>query len=259
MPFPFAEKIRNIFKSQKRVKNLRSSESIKKFVTKRPAWVQGAITTSEMEFLYHSILDAKPESIVEVGVASGNSTATILKAIADLKLAHPKHIAHLHAFDISPYCYFDHDIPVGTAVDEMIPAEKDHLSLHAPHTVLDFDKFIEKESIHFLFIDANHDHPWPSIDLYHALPYLSKDAVVCFHDINLPNVFPAFPCWGVKYLFDKIEANKSIIEEDKPNIGLFSLDSTSKKALRETIHHVLENYDWQTEIPENFLKDLHNK
>ncbi len=259
MPLSFTEKILPLFNSQKRTKKFIPGSSIQNFVKKRPVWVQGAITVSEMEFLYNSILHAKPKNIVEVGVASGNSTATILKAMADLRSVYPKYTPHLHAFDIVSYCYFDKNIAVGQAVDEMIPEEKDHLSLHNHHSVLDFYRIIEKGSIDFLFIDANHNHPWPCIDLFYALPYLSRQAVVCFHDINLPYCFPEFPCWGVKYLFDHIKAKKTIIEAEKPNIGLFTMGSTSSKAIAKTIDHVLNTYEWQTEIPQAFLSGIKNK
>lgn len=74
-----------------------------------------------------------------------------------------------------------------------------------------------------LFIDGNHSHPWATMDTILALPFISEETTIVYHDINLHNL--ASPQLGPHYLFYALPARDKIVVGDWPwpNIGALRL------------------------------------
>lgn len=155
-----------------------------------PAWTQGKIGLGDALFLYDLVRCIEPARIIELGTASGASSALLLLALHDLgrPLRDECNEARLHSFDISPWCYFDKDRPVGSAVMEMTPELRHGLKLHPFERAPDAARLFAPNPVPFAFLDANHCHPWPIADVLALQPALAPGAWVAVHDIELPRM-----------------------------------------------------------------------
>jgi hypothetical protein len=76
------------------------------------------------------------------------------------------------------------------------------------------------------------------------------------HDINLPLVNPSWQTWGVKHLFDELDAEKRFdTDSDPPNIGSVTIPAR-KDALRQQVLDVIEKHEAEVEVSEETLKTL---
>lgn len=155
------------------------------FVYRRPRWGRGMITEEDARFLHDLVLAVGPAVAIELGVASGCSSVTILEAMRATGLVNPG--VWLHAFDISSRCYFDASRPTGDAVRELTPLNLSRYRFTVGD-VLEARRCLAGIGADFAFIDANHLHPWPTADLIGLLPALAPGAWVALHDVRLPFV-----------------------------------------------------------------------
>ena len=126
---------------------------------------------------------------------------------------------------------------------------------------LSLKKYVEKESVDFLFIDANHRHPWPCVDILFAIEYLSNDSVICLHDINLPSVNKNFQSFGVKYIFDELMEifHYTVSTDDIPNIGAINISGKhQKQELKQIVKNCISLYKWETDIVNDEVKNALN-
>ena len=156
-----------------------------RFVYRRPKWGRGMITEDDARFLHDLILEVRPSVAIELGVASGCSSAVILEAMR--QGAAPARGTWLHAFDISERCYFDPSHATGDAVAELTPWNAPHYVFTAGDVLLARERLAGLNAP-FAFIDANHLHPWATADLLGLLPALAPGSWVALHDIRLPFV-----------------------------------------------------------------------
>lgn len=170
----------------------------------RPSSVVGGITNEESYFLYNIIKTFNPKTVCELGVASGWSTSVILWAINELITENPESDYQYSGIDIDTHCYFDRSLEVGFLVPELIEDSSYVGTINRGKDLTHFgDEFNEGE-IDLIFIDANHKHPYPAVDLLAAIPFIKDNSVVVLHDTNLPLVNADFPSHGAKYLYDGI-------------------------------------------------------
>jgi methyltransferase family protein len=164
-----------------------------------PAWAAGALPRHDAAFLVDVIHANQPTTIVEIGVASGVSSAVILSALDALPNPESR---TLRSCDIAPRCYFDSQYATGEAVQSMYPSPQARWVLNTDLDPRRLSQTTAPGSIDLLFIDANHYHPWPLLDLLHMSVAAKPWSWVVLHDINLPEVSPAFHAWGAKWLFE---------------------------------------------------------
>lgn len=182
-----------------------------------PAWATGVISYEDAGFLDGLIRDQRPDQVYEVGVASGASSSLILSSMA--AYADPSRI-WLHSYDIATACYFDPSHAVGDATRSMVPALLKHWKLNVRSTALDVPREKPAGTKSLYFIDANHSHPWPTLDLIAILPGLQAGDVVVLHDVNLPAISGGkFLDDGAQSLFDDWLGERSRPEVALPNIG----------------------------------------
>ncbi len=228
------------------------NREFKEFSKKRPGGARGAISYADSIFLHSKIQNVEPKILVEIGIAAGISSATLLYSMQKLN-----NNSQLYAFDLMENCFFDLTKEVGFAVEHMINkdfAEKSYFK-KVPSSVFDFHNYFDLNSIDFMFIDANHRHPWPCIDLFASLPYLKEGSTVCLHDINLPQRNQKFPNYGVKNLFDKLDGVvKDVSEEEIPNCG--SIIIKDKENIREQIKSIYKYCNWEEKLQPEVLSKL---
>lgn len=231
--------------------------SVEKIYAQKPNDIEGTISYNEAHFLHESIMERRPGTLIEVGMASGLSTAIIANAVAVLK-AEDQIDARFDSVDFMARCYFDTTRPTGFFVEEYTPHLLRHVNFRRNATVANFGEYVQLGTLEWLFIDANHKHPWPALDFLVSLPSLKDDAVICFHDTNLPIVNPNFPDHGVKYVFDAVDLKKkSGVPNfgDTPNIGSVELNGQHFK-IRSTLMELIQEYAWEIKIDPSWLKTV---
>ena len=223
---------------------MRPKEGAEAVYSKRPSWVKGSISLSDAAFLHDRALRSGVDTVVEIGTASGVSTAVLCDAVARNAGEYT-----VVTYDISPTFYGDRRRRTGSAAMEMLPADQmAHVKLRNPATALDVRDDYPEDSLGFVFIDAAHKHPWPCLDLLAVLPSLQPGAEVVLHDINLPLINPEWQVWGVKYLFDELDLEKHADPaSDTPNIGSIVVPD-DKELLRRQVVATMEAHDHEVEV-----------
>lgn len=225
---------------------------------RRPDWVTGSLSYEGAKFLFRSVLQARASTVVEIGTASGLSAAMACHA---LDVASRAGIIDsdfsVVSYDVSQFFYADPSKRVGDAAREFVPPPLlGHIDFRNPATAADVRDHLGPDRLGFLFIDGNHEHPWPTLDLLATLDCLREGAVVVFDDINLPLLQPEHQGWGAKYLFDSLNLEKDLAKGGKiPCMGSIIVPS-DKVSLRATLHEVLYMHGWQTSIDEGYLARL---
>lgn len=214
-----------------------------------PSWCHGFVRIHEAAFLWDLIEFARPQTLVEVGAASGVSSAMLLHALEHFRLD----TSRLHSFDIASECYFDHSRSVGSAVSQMTPHlhDKYHLYTHM-NAQLAAHQF-ESESIDLLFIDADHGHPAPSLDVLALLYACKPRSWIILHDIELHRLTSSEP--GIDYantsgagrLFEAWPFEKTqptALDPVNRNIGAIRLPENHKDAIEPLLS--LLNAPWES-------------
>lgn len=214
---------------------------------KRPEWVQGTISLPDARYLFKRTLAAAPQSVVELGTASGLSTVFLCHALQTLADAGRITTDYrVSTYDVSTAFYADPSLPVGQAAREMLPEGLlEQVEFRNPATSVDIRDEQSPDGISFLFIDANHQHPWPTLDLLAVLDVAAPGTEIVLHDVNLPFVHPAFQAWGVNHLFEGVQVEKLLNpEEGMPNIGSIWIPD-QKAELRGQLLALLHGHDWE--------------
>lgn len=219
---------------------------------RKPAGIKGSISAWEAQFLHAAILDKKPSVCLEIGTGAGLSTAIMANALSILSAAYGgEH--RLHSVDSMAFCWFDKTKPVGFFLPEYASELNDYVKFWTKKSAFELQDVVQPQSVSLIFIDANHKHPWPCLDLLAALPYLTEDAVVVLHDINLPANMPEFPeSNGAKYLFDDLALDKTTCtgqaKDRLPNMGALRLPSMSKEDVAQQIRQIVAAHKWEIQV-----------
>lgn len=212
---------------------------------KRPEWASGSISWHDARYLYGRVLDRAPQLVVEIGTASGVSTAVITRALMD---ARPAGDFQVLSYDISERFYADRSKPVGAATREMLePGALENIEFRKG-TTRDLGTFHSPDALEMVFIDADHRHPWPVLDLLAVLDFVRPGAEVLMHDINLPHTTSASTDAGAKIAFDGLELEKMRDEDgDPPNIGSIVIPD-DKPQLRDQLLRLIDEHSWETDV-----------
>ena len=163
---------------------------------------------------------------------------------------------YVASYDVQERLYYDHSRRVGDAAREMLPKDLvAHVSFRAPGTAMTVREDYGDDAIELLFIDANHSHPWPTLDLLATLDSLRPGALVVLHDINLPLISQEFPSWGVKWVFDGLDVEKEIPAEALPNIGLLVIPE-DKGRVRTELQAIASDRPWEVAVTDDLTATL---
>jgi predicted O-methyltransferase YrrM len=195
---------------------------------------------ADARFLHSRVLAASTTTVVEIGTAVGVSAAVICGALRERA---PNY--SVVTYDNSTI-YAPDGRRIGEAAEEMLPPDDfARIRFRNPTTSLDVRTDFAPDSIEFAFVDANHMHPWPALDLLALLPCLRPGAEVAFHDINLPLHHPEYDHWGAKHLFDGLETIKHVDPEtNPPNIGSIIVPS-DRDSFAGQIRVIVHAHRWE--------------
>lgn len=167
-----------------------------------PRWKQDWFPRLDAAAAYAMVREAKPRRIVEVG--SGHSTRFLARAAADGGLD-----TRITAIDPKPRASIS-----GLKVDWLRSQVQD----------LETFPLLEKDDI--LFIDSSHQvKPGNDVDflLHEVIPRLPAGVRVHFHDIFLPDDYPADWAWR---RYDEQSEVRKLIEADVLRIDFSSHQNT---------------------------------
>lgn len=115
---------------------------------------------------------------VEVGVCDGRYSEILMKTIPDLEL-----------FGIDPYVPYNRysDFRKATTLDEKLVKARERLDKYKNYTLVigwsvEASKWIQDESLDFVFIDGNHKYEFVKEDIETWYPKVRKGGIVSGHD-----------------------------------------------------------------------------
>lgn len=201
------------------------------FKAARPTWIGGNISDYDVSFLSGLVSFARPRQSVEIGVASGWSSAVLLHTLAQ---THGTDSHRLHAIDLFPDFYLKPEYKTGQAVSEAVPQYLPNYSLHTGRIAL--DAMADVGRVEFAFIDAHHYHPWAALDFLAVLPFMEKGRWVAFHDINLCTFERhKHTNRGPFYMFHLWQDTKLQSTQNPSMIGAVMLDRQPEQYLRDLL------------------------
>ena len=213
-----------------------------------------------MRFINGMIRKYKPKKILEVGVASGDSTAIILNAIQNIENS------HLYSIDKLPYVYNIKEKETGWIVKEKFSNLMNKWTLYTGGITSNFIEEIGGD-IDLTFIDTVHYAPDEWLDILQILPFLKKkNAIVMLHDIRYQFEVKKFFYSSNDHLFTYLKGEKIIpkVPEVIPNIGAVFLDNNQEKnyfdyffALTSTWYAIPDIEEWN--FIRNFLSKYYSK
>lgn len=191
-----------------------------------------------------SLIEAtKPVNLVEIGVASGASTCLILRLLEKMNST-----AVLSSFDIGRTVFQAPDMAIGHLVRETFPEGTPAWRLNTGMMSSDVARTIEGKA-DFVFIDANHEHPWPAIDTLMAISFTKPGCLILHHDINLPRIRPEFDSWGAAHLYDEWPGHKQSYPTDSlATSGAIVLNKSASKNA-EILMDIIEGHPSEGKIP----------
>jgi cephalosporin hydroxylase len=143
----------------------------------------GGIGGRDCFFLTALVSILAPRRVIEIGTLTGFSAAVIAAAI------HRQHgnrgEISVETIDALTHCLIDETRPIGFEIPELIP---DLASMVRVHTGRKSDYVRElglRDEFALGFIDADHRHPWPLLDVLRLAPYIQSAGWIALHDIQL--------------------------------------------------------------------------
>jgi predicted O-methyltransferase YrrM len=169
----------------------------------------GTIHFGDCLFLTAFVSVLAPSRAIEIGTFGGFSAAVMAAAI---RWQHPAERKILvDTIDRNTHSLIEPDKPVGFLLHEMFPALADAVKVHAPAESGIVRELADRDEIEFAFIDADHQHPRPLLDLVRLIPFMRSGGWIMLHDIQLGSdslakgnheSLPFGAPFGAEWLFD---------------------------------------------------------
>ncbi|MDD3312784.1 class I SAM-dependent methyltransferase [Pseudodesulfovibrio sp.] len=211
-----------------------------------PDWARAEISTTRERFgLIMGVLETfRPVVMAEIGVSAGILSGALLHKASQYAES-PK----LYGVDLGRTCYYDEDRPIGVGLREARPELSPLFDLRLGKTAADLDGIVEGK-LDFAYIDANHCHPWASIDMLCLLPHMRDGGIIGLHDTN-PARIDSHANAAV-YTFHSLNAEKfSDVEYDVLGSG-FCVYRPDAAFLQSLLDSFL--IPWETDVPDAVLE-----
>src|SRR5437763_9633014 len=129
----------------------------------------GGIGSRDYFFLTALVSILAPRRVIEIGTLTGFSTAIIAAAI--YRQHGERNRITVETIDADTHCSIDRSRPIGFEIPDLIP---DLVSTVRIHTGRESDVVRDLAApgeFGLAFIDADHRHPWPLLDVLRLAPY----------------------------------------------------------------------------------------
>ena len=212
-------------------------ECVRKLVDRR-ANPAGSLSVADSLFLAAFVSIICPRRMVEIGTGSGFSSALLACAI---HFQRPYSDAPcVDTLDAHAEYFADRTRPVGFEIPNLISEFPASIRIHAPRESDFVRNLAERDELELAFIDGNHQHPCPLLDLLRIAPYIRSGGWILLHDIRLGSLVEAYrkegvslsygALFGAEWLFNGWPWSKI----DGGNIGAVQLPAEKKALLRST-------------------------
>ena len=173
----------------------------------------GSISAKEAFFLQMGIAQHKPRRVIEIGTASGLSTGFIALFM------HENNGSELTTLDLDTTFWLDRSKSTGYLAEQIYPHGNIKINYIRGKNSSCIPEHLSQGKFDMGFIDANHQHPWPTLDMICLLPAMEKACAIYHHDLSLyKNQNPIYGI-GPKYLFDQVSDDmKEVTSEPEANI-----------------------------------------
>lgn len=228
------------------------------------------MTRGNHGFLCGMIKKTKPNKLVEIGVAEGGTTSIIMNALAMLKLE-----SHMWSVDLNKRFYMDDSIKTGYEYDKLkkyIGGESTHQFLLGKSIASQIDKI--GKNIDMVILDTVHKLPGEILDFLAILPYLSPNAVIILHDINLnyvrgtkrgkknnrQTIIRSREDIATKVLWQTVAADKyiSINNIEEMGIGAFRVNDDTYKYIQSIFFSLTLTWSYNVSEIEEY-RDIYKK
>jgi hypothetical protein len=212
----------------------------------------GSITAQEAVFIRTLVSAYKPSRFLEVGMASGISCGIIA---GFLDLFDGKEITSV---DHDNTFFGDQSKPNGFLIDKIYNGGHISIDKKPFHTTVDLG--VIGKTFDMVFVDANHQHPWPTLDTLLVYPWIKGEKIIIHHDYNLYFKQRNPIGIGPKYLYDQFpDFLKLRSPEDDGNIFALSLDIETHELEEIAIGSLMLPWTLQTPLTANGDQSLSNK
>ncbi len=144
----------------------------------------GAIGVGDLLFLHAFVNVLAPDRVVEVGTLSGFSAAVIADAVVQHQRPESNSVA-VDTIDLNQRCVTDQTKPVGFEIPQLVPHLSSRIRVHAGKDARYVEQIARAGELQLVFIDADHQHPRPTLDLIRISRFVRPGGWVVVHDIDL--------------------------------------------------------------------------
>jgi predicted O-methyltransferase YrrM len=170
----------------------------------------GSIGIPDLLFLHAFITVLAPPRVVELGTLTGFSASVIAAAVAQQQSTRSGTL--VDTIDLNRHCLTDVTKPVGFEISRLVPELAARIRVHPGRDAQHLASIATKGELPFVFIDADHQHPRPTLDLLRVAPFVRAKGWIMLHDIELARVTEQMraarvelkyqPSYGAQWLFD---------------------------------------------------------
>ncbi|MCP9927987.1 class I SAM-dependent methyltransferase [Cyanobium sp. CH-040] len=179
----------------------------------RKGW--GSASIDDLVFIQDLVATYSPSLFLEVGTASDLSGGFIANFMSDHNGRHLITIDHDNSF------FGDPTKPNGFLIRDIYDGGEVHVDFKPFTTSKDVPDIGHR--FEMCFIDANHQHPWPTLDLIAVFPYLVSGKLVILDDLDLFKKQNPVIGIGPKYLFDQFPSRLRL-RSSQDDIGALRLE-----------------------------------
>lgn len=144
----------------------------------------GGIGSRDYFFLTCLVSILAPRRVIEIGTLTGFSTAIIAAAIDRQHGAGSPPIT-VDTVDAHTHCSIDTTRAIGFEIPDLVPDLVSRIRVHAGRESDIVREIAAPGEFGLAFIDADHRHPWPLLDLLQLAPYVQRSGWILLHDIQL--------------------------------------------------------------------------
>ena len=186
----------------------------------------GTTTPDELDYIQRLIAQHRPKRFLEIGTASGLTTGFIARFMEE------NGGTSVTSIDLSAKFFGQKDKPVGYLAREIYDGHAVDITIHPRLSALDLAQLYGPWDM--AFIDANHQHPWPTVDTLALAPHLSGPKIVVHHDLQLYRRFRFLRGIGPRVLFNEMPDSHRHADI-AGGWNIFSIDLTLEDAVMEQV------------------------
>jgi Methyltransferase domain len=179
-------------------------------IPKRRKYYPGTIDYRDALFLNAFVSILAPRRVLEIGTLGGFSAGIMAAALA--RRRGNCDTSWVDTIDVSAQCATDQTRPTGFEITESFPELVSMIHLHIPADSGFVAQLARRDELELAFIDADHRHPFPLLDLLRLAPYVRGDGWILLHDIDFGTMTrqaiavgqpPGWePVYGAEWLFN---------------------------------------------------------